>query len=66
MDVKCRKCGKINHMVFGRNENTPEFKKLFNAFIDEHCAFPIKRQCSCDNSMMMLQDIVSFGNVLDI
>lgn len=63
-DVKCRKCGKITRMYFGSTETTT--KSDFCRWASEHSTFPIKKQCECDNGMMMFHDIVSFGNILNI
>ena len=62
-DVKCRKCSKIERMCFGQVDNTkPED---FKRWVVEHSTFPIQKQCTCDNGMIMFHDIVSFGNVLN-
>ena len=63
-DVKCRKCNKITRMYFGTNKNTT--KEKFKIWVSEHSTFPIQKQCSCDNGMMMLHDMVGCGNVLDL
>jgi hypothetical protein len=63
-DVKCRKCNKITRMYFGTNKITT--KNNFITWAREHSAFPIHRQCTCDNSLMLLHDIIGYGNVLDI
>ena len=56
-DVKCRKCGKLTRMSFGLKERTkPED---FQEWASEHSTFPIKKQCDCDNGMMMFHDLVS-------
>jgi len=60
-DVKCRKCGKISRMYFG---TVPA--KHFRFWVNEHSTYPIEKQCNCDNGMMMLHDIVSFGNILKL
>ena len=61
-DVKCRKCGKITRMHHSTHEQTS--KENFKIWASEHSTFPIQKQCSCDNGMMIFHDIVSFGNVL--
>ena len=61
-DVKCRKCGKITRMYHSTHEQVS--KENFTIWAKEHSTFPVEKQCSCDNGMMMLHDIVSYGNVL--
>ena len=63
-DVKCRKCGKITRMFHSTHEQVKA--NDFKVWVNEHSTFPIQNQCSCDNGMMMLHDIVSFGNVLSL
>lgn len=63
-DVKCRKCGKITRMHHSSYEQTSRLN--FSIWANEHSSFPIKRQCSCDNNMVMFHDIVAFGNILDV
>lgn len=63
-DIKCRKCGKITRMFFGTNHTSS--KDRFKTWAHEHSNFPIHKQCNCDNGMMMLHDIIAYGNVLDI
>ncbi len=63
-DVKCRKCGNITRTWFGSSKQT--LKVDFRKWVSEHGAFPVEKQCKCDNGMMMLHDIVSFGNILDV
>jgi len=57
-DVKCRKCGKIERMCFGQVKNTKP--KDFKTWASEHSTFPIQKQCSCDNGMIMFHDIISY------
>jgi len=61
-DVKCRKCGKITRMFFSDCKQISA--KDFKIWVSEHSTFPIQRQCDCDNGMVMLHDIVAFGNAL--
>lgn len=61
-DVKCRKCGKITRMFFSTIEQVSA--KDFKIWASEHSTFPIQKQCDCDNGMVMLHDIVAFGNAL--
>lgn len=63
-DIKCRKCGKIKRMYFGDTNVTTS--ENFRIWVSEHSAFPIQSQCNCDNGMMLLHDIVSFGPILYI
>jgi arginyl-tRNA--protein-N-Asp/Glu arginylyltransferase len=63
-DVKCRKCNKITRMHFGTNKFTT--KENFKIWASEHSTFPIHKQCTCDNGMMLLHDLIGYGNVLDI
>ena len=57
-----RKCGKITRMHHSTHEQVS--KEAFRLWVSEHSTFPIAKQCSCDNGMMLLHDVVSFGNVL--
>jgi len=61
-DVKCRKCGKITRMFHSTYEQTTA--KDFRTWASEHSSYPIQKQCGCDNGMLLLHDLVSFGNVL--
>jgi hypothetical protein len=63
-DVKCRKCGKIERMHHSTNKQLSA--QEFRLWAKEHSSFPIERQCSCDNGMIMLHDIVGFGNALSL
>lgn len=61
-DVKCRKCGKITRMHHSTPEQTS--KENFKIWASEHSTFPIQKQCSCNNGMMLFHDIVGYGNIL--
>ena len=63
-DVKCRKCCKVTRMFFGNLQTTE--KHQFTKWVNEHSTFPIHKQCDCDNGMMLLHDIVSYGPMLKI
>jgi hypothetical protein len=63
-DVKCRRCGKITRMFLSSKEQIK--KEDFRKWVLEHSVFPIEKQCECDNGMLMLHDIVSFGNILSL
>jgi len=59
-DVKCRKCGKITRVWFGRDVGMDEAR--FKEWAKEHSTFPIQKQCDCDKEMIMFHDIVSFSH----
>ncbi len=56
--VKCRCCGKITEMYFGRKETTSQ--KDFRTWATEHATFPIQFMCECDLESMTFHDMVSF------
>jgi hypothetical protein len=59
--VKCRKCGKIEEMFFGQYEGVD---KALRFWANEHAAYPIHKQCNCDNGSMMIHDLVSYKLML--
>ena len=63
-DVKCRKCGRVTRKIFGTSQHCT--KDEFKEWVKENSIIPISAQCECDRGMMMLHDIVAFGNVLVI
>lgn len=63
-DVKCRNCNAVCRMYFGSNKTTS--KESFRAWLSEHSTYPIDMQCKCDNGMVQLHDIVSFGPSMSI
>ena len=63
-DIKCRKCGKVTRMFFSDFKQTKA--KDFRLWAIDHSTFPMAKQCDCDNGMMMLHDIVAFGNILQL
>ena len=56
-EVKCRRCGKVSRMFFGTTETTRVLD--FYRWFAQHSTFPIQKQCDCDNSSIMLHDLVS-------
>ena len=63
-DVKCRKCGRTHRMFHSTQDQIT--KDSFLKWVYDHSTFPIHRQCECDNGMMMLHDLVAYGNILDV
>jgi hypothetical protein len=57
-EVKCRKCNKLTIMYFGTNNTTT--KKNFLLWVREHVSFPIQKQCTCKNNMILIHDIVGY------
>ena len=60
-NIKCRKCNKISRMYLGNCDTITS--KDFKIWASEHSIFPIEKQCSCDNGMIMFHDIISYGNI---
>ena len=56
--VKCRSCGKVTEMWFGKQETTAS--KDFEIWAKEHSTFPITKQCICDNGSMLFHDVISY------
>lgn len=63
-DVKCRKCNKVTRMFHSAHHQTSA--DTFKKWASEHSKFPIKKQCSCDNGMIMFHDLIAFGNALSL
>lgn len=60
-DIKCRRCGKINSLLFGIKSNID--KSVFNDFVSENSGMPQFHQCDCYNEGATVHDIVSFNNI---
>lgn len=61
-DIKCRGCGKITRMHHSTHRQVSS--KSFKLWVAEHSTTPIQKQCSCDNGMILIHDLIGIGNVL--